>query len=351
MFFLKSSVLLSYLGILYPSGVITAPINTNFTVSADSTSSSSFSPDSIFHPPELWQFPDSALTFDNQTKLSQVKSDKKSYPALPGMIDMMISDQPRPATVNSQRDRQPVGAKNQMRKLSEISRQGTSRSRYPKSKPCLSKAKKKSGKSVPFGTAPRFKLAKDRMQELEAGYYGHRVELKCPFRKGCPKAKALWYKDGKELRGSDETETGGPQVLISRSGESLIINDNRDYNDGNYTCVVRNLFGSISHTIKVKSTPRVVAAGPVLYKNQPGNHSVEVGTNLTLLCQLAVIDPGSPFNIKWYKHYKVILHLALIHGFISLQVQICSILYNSTKENNFLKEYSIPLLLGEWFLH
>ena len=93
--------------------------------------------------------------------------------------------------------------------------------------------------------------------------------------------------------------------MISRSGESLIINDNRDYNDGNYTCVIRNIFGSINHTIKVKSTPRVVAAGPVLYKNQPGNHSVEVGSNLTLLCQLAVRDPGSPYNIKWFKHYQV----------------------------------------------
>ena len=304
MFCFKFSLLLSYFGILYPSSVVTAPMNTNYTVSDDSTSSSSISPDpSVFHPPELWQFPDSALKFESETKLSPAHSDSdeaSNPPSHPDMFDVMIGDQPRPATSNSRRDRQPKGAKNQMKKMSEIRR---SRSRYPKSKPCL----KKNGKSVAFGTPPRFKQAKDQMQVLEAGYYGHRVELKCPFRKGCPKAKALWYKDGKELKGSDEKETGGPQVLISRTGESVIINDNRDYNDGNYTCVVRNLFGSISHTIKVKSTPRVVAAAPELYKNQPGNHSVEVGANLTLLCQLTVTDPGSPFNIKWFKHYQVLL--------------------------------------------
>ena len=47
---------------------------------------------------------------------------------------------------------------------------------------------------------------------------------------------------------------------------------------------------------------------PQLYKDQPGNHSVVEGSDLTLSCQLTYRDPGSPYNIKWYKHYKVILH-------------------------------------------
>ena len=228
---------------------------------------------------------------DNETKESN--SDH------PDKLDVTLGDQSKPATTNFLGGRRG--------KLSEISR----RPRYPKSKPCLSKPKKKNGKSVPFGTPPRFKLAKDQMQTLETGYYGHRVELKCPFWKGCPRAKAVWYKDGTEVKENDAHEAGGPQVLISRSGESLIINDIRDYNDGNYTCVVRNLFGSINHTINVKSRSRVSAAGPVLHKNQPGNHSVEVGSNLTLQCQLAARDPGSPYNIKWYKHYQV-EHLLLL---------------------------------------
>ena len=331
MYFFKYSVLLSYLGILFPSGVATAP-STNYSDSRDSTSSisSSASPIPILHPHDLWQLPDYALvTIDNETnvvhtELSTAHSDKESHPDHPSMFDVMIGDQPRPASSNYPRERQIERARNKMKKLSESSRRGTQRSRYPKSKPCLSK--KRHGKSVPFGTPPRFKLAKDQMQALAAGYYGHRVELKCPFRKGCPKAKALWYKDGKELKQNDEKETGGPQVLINRNGDSLIINDNRDYNDGNYTCVVRNLYGSINHTIKVKSTPRVVAAGPVLYKNQPGNHSVEVGANLTLLCQLAVRDPGNPYNIKWYKHYQVLLRM--------LQLSLSELLVNVVVKEN-----------------
>ena len=101
------------------------------------------------------------------------------------------------------------------------------------------------------------------MQAYEAGYYGHRVELKCPFKKGCPKARALWYKDGREVkRGSLEGKVrrNPSRVFISKTGESLTIEDNRAEDDGEYTCVVRNLFGSIRHTIKVKSTSRVVAA-------------------------------------------------------------------------------------------
>ena len=207
MVFFKFSVLLSYLGILYPSGILTKhiPISTNNSDSSDSASS-----DPIFHQPELWQFPDYALiTFDNvtnvdQSELSKAQIDKDSKSGLPDMFDVMIGDQPRPASSSSPRDRQSEGARKKIKKLSETRRGLSSRSRYPKSKPCLSKQKKRSGKSVPFGTAPRFKQARDEMQALEVGYYGHRVELKCPFKKGCPKAKALWYKDGKELKGNEE---------------------------------------------------------------------------------------------------------------------------------------------------
>jgi len=178
--------------------------------------------------------------------------------------------------------------------------------RYPQSKDCESKQKNKKKKPTEFGTPPTFKLTKDKMQAFEAGYYGHRVELKCPFKKGCPRAKALWYKDGQEVkRGSQEVRRNPSRVFISRSGESLTIEDNRVEDDGEYTCVVRNLFGSISHTIKVKSTPRVLAASPTLYKSQPGNHTVLLGSNLTLLCQLTVRDPGAPSNIRWYRHYQV----------------------------------------------
>ena len=121
-------------------------------------------------------------------------------------------------------------------------------------------SRRKNASIIPFGTPPKFK--QDKMQAYEVGYYGHRVELKCPFKQGCPKSRAMWYKDGREVKRGNRRNSS--RVFISRSGKSLTIEDNRAEDDGEYTCVVRNLFGSIRHTIRVKSTSRVVAAR---YKN------------------------------------------------------------------------------------
>ena len=44
---------------------------------------------------------------------------------------------------------------------------------------------------------------------------------------------------------------------------------------------------------------------PKIHQDQPGNHTVLVGTNLTLQCQLTVEDESSPHYVGWYKHYQV----------------------------------------------
>ena len=46
---------------------------------------------------------------------------------------------------------------------------------------------------------------------------------------------------------------------------------------------------------------RVVVRGPTIYQNQPGNHTVRVGTNLTLLCQLTIRDVAMPDQIVWFR--------------------------------------------------
>ena len=78
-----------------------------------------------------------------------------------------------------------------------------------------------------------------------------------------------------------------------------MIEDNRPGDDGLYTCVVENSLGRVEHSVEVQSVARLVARPPELYRGQPGNHTVVVGSNITLLCQLTVIDPASPYNIHW----------------------------------------------------
>ena len=221
MIILKLSLLMSCA--VYPSSVAVDPISSPASTNSD--------PSQLFFVPEKWQFPDYEAPIKDQRN-QNFKFESNSNQ---NIIDVMHGDQPAP----------PDGHPGYQL-------------RYPQSQPCVTRKKIK--KSIPFGTLPSFKMAKERMQAFEVGYYGHRVELRCPFKKGCPKATALWYKDGIEVKRGNEEARRPSRVFISRGGESLTIEDNRVTDDGNYTCVIRNIFGSIQHTIKVKSTPRHVAA-------------------------------------------------------------------------------------------
>ena len=60
-----------------------------------------------------------------------------------------------------------------------------------------------------------------------------------------------------------------------------MIEDNRPGDDGLYTCVVENLLGRLEHSVEVQSVARLVARPPELYRGQPGNHTVVVGSNMT----------------------------------------------------------------------
>ena len=87
------------------------------------------------------------------------------------------------------------------------------------------------------------------MQQLAAGHLGHRIELFCPFHRGCPRAEVAWTKDGVRLveRGR---ESGLSTIRMARSG-GLGIEDIRKTDDGLYTCTVENMYGVIQHTIRV----------------------------------------------------------------------------------------------------
>jgi len=162
---------------------------------------------------------------------------------------------------------------------------------------------KKKNNAIVRSSPPSFRIPKNKMQKLAAGHLGHRMELFCPHRKGCPRANMRWTKDG-EIVTRRGRKSGLSIIRIKQNGE-LIIEDNRKEDDGNYTCIISNNLGTIHHSIMVKSVPRVVAMEPKILTNQPGNHTVMVGGNLTLLCQLTVEDEVSTHFVGWYKHYQV----------------------------------------------
>ena len=170
---------------------------------------------------------------------------------------------------------------------------------------CPSKSKKQP--TIPYGTKPEFKLTKKfkKLPLLVAGWLGHQILLECPHRKGCPRAEVAWFKDGSEVEASKSSYSGRSQIKISRKKDKLTIMDNRMEDDGVYTCNISNVFGSISHAVRVESVPRVVARPPELLPDQPGNQTVEVGGEVRLRCQVLVRDSTNPHSITWYKHFLV----------------------------------------------
>ena len=104
------------------------------------------------------------------------------------------------------------------------------------------------------------------MQQLVTGYLGHRIELSCPLHYGCPQAEVTWSRDGVEILERNR-ESGLSTIRMDRSG-GLVIEDNRQEDDGQYTCSVSNKYGTIHHTIRVQSV-----GGPTIHQDQPGNHT------------------------------------------------------------------------------
>jgi hypothetical protein len=114
-----------------------------------------------------------------------------------------------------------------------------------------------------------------------------------------------WSRAGQRVL--DRGAESGRSVVVLRHRKKkgineLIISDLRAEDEGVYTCTVSNSVGSVSHNITVRAERRVVAGPPEIQVNMPGNHSVTVGTNLTLQCRLTVPESSS---VRWYRHFQV----------------------------------------------
>uniref|UniRef100_A0A8C5I5W3 Fibroblast growth factor receptor 3 n=1 Tax=Gouania willdenowi TaxID=441366 RepID=A0A8C5I5W3_GOUWI len=142
---------------------------------------------------------------------------------------------------------------------------------------------------VPYWTRP------DRMdKKLLAVPAANTVKFRCAAA-GNPTPTIHWLKNGKEFKG--EQRMGGIKVRQwSLVMESAVPSDR-----GNYTCVVQNKHGSISHTYQLDVLERSPHR-PILQAGLPANQTVVVGSDVEFHCK--VYSDAQP-HIQWLKHIEV----------------------------------------------
>ncbi|XP_065215783.1 fibroblast growth factor receptor homolog 1-like isoform X2 [Planococcus citri] len=142
--------------------------------------------------------------------------------------------------------------------------------------------------SKPLGpSAPSFRK-KDDLHPTVAKPAGNSVELKCPAT-GNPTPNITWLKDG-----FPATRILG--VMKPRGKWSIIMEDSNTNDEGNYTCVVCNMYGCINHTFKVKIVERVFSK-PLLIQ-APQNMTIVVGEPSNFSCEF--FSDLHPY-IAWFK--------------------------------------------------
>jgi len=147
---------------------------------------------------------------------------------------------------------------------------------------------------------PRF-TDTNQLKFLSAKNQGSRHVLYCPYH-GCPQPNMTWVKDGDEIVRKRAGGYGKSEISINRRKYRIIINNNRKEDDGNYTCVISNEFGSINHTIEVKSIEVRYRQKPRI-KEELTNQTVLVGSNVTFNCEPDIEDNTDAINIHWYRNY------------------------------------------------
>ncbi|TWW72483.1 Fibroblast growth factor receptor 3 [Takifugu flavidus] len=188
---------------------------------------------------------------------------------------------------------------------------------------------------APYWTRP------DRMdKKLLAIPAANTVKFRCAA-SGNPTPTIHWLKNGKEFKGEQRmggiklsgthlapeadvgvnlaTATQGDEVTCMEQGSgvtdrsasrgvrvaapavSLVMESAVPSDRGNYTCVVQNKYGSISHTYQLDVLERSPHR-PILQAGLPANQTVEVGSNVEFHCK--VYSDAQP-HIQWLKHMEV----------------------------------------------
>ncbi|KAK1894572.1 Fibroblast growth factor receptor 3, partial [Dissostichus eleginoides] len=122
------------------------------------------------------------------------------------------------------------------------------------------------------------------------------VKFRCAA-SGDPQPTIHWLKNGKEFKG--EQRMGG--IKLRHQQWSLVMESAVPSDRGNYTCVVQNKYGAITHTYQLDVLERSPHR-PILQAGLPANQSVVVGSDVEFHCK--VYSDAQP-HIQWLKHIEV----------------------------------------------
>ncbi|XP_017320069.1 fibroblast growth factor receptor 3 isoform X4 [Ictalurus punctatus] len=144
---------------------------------------------------------------------------------------------------------------------------------------------------APYWTRP------DRMEKkLLAVPAANTVKFRCAAA-GNPTPTIHWLKNGKEFKG--EQRMGG--IKLRHLQWSLVMESAVPSDRGNYTCVVQNKYGTITHTYQLDVLERSPHR-PILQAGLPANQTVVVGSDVEFHCK--VYSDAQP-HIQWLKHTEV----------------------------------------------
>ncbi|KAM3600205.1 uncharacterized protein V6R79_019471 [Siganus canaliculatus] len=144
--------------------------------------------------------------------------------------------------------------------------------------------------------APQWVMPEKMEKQLHAVPASKMVRFRCQAL-GNPAPSLRWYKNGKEFR--KDQRIGGFKIrdhVGTLIMESVVPSDR-----GNYTCVVENEYGSLTHTYLLDVVERSPHR-PILQAGLPANQTAVVGSDVAFVCR--VFSDPQP-HIQWLKHITV----------------------------------------------
>ncbi|XP_064182452.1 fibroblast growth factor receptor 4-like isoform X1 [Anguilla rostrata] len=146
---------------------------------------------------------------------------------------------------------------------------------------------------VNFSRGPYWTHSQRMEKKLYAVPAGNTVKFRCPAA-GSPPPAIRWLRNGRDFRG--EHRIGG--IKLRQQHWSLVMESVVPSDRGNYTCVVENRHGMLTHSYILDVLERSPHR-PILQAGLPANTTVVVGTDVRLYCK--VYSDAQP-HIQWLKH-------------------------------------------------
>ncbi|GBL76499.1 Titin [Araneus ventricosus] len=117
---------------------------------------------------------------------------------------------------------------------------------------------------------------------------GDFVSVVCLVKSGTQPINLIWYRNGDDIKILNK----GISIENSPVISALILNSVSSDNDGNYTCVAKNNFGSDHHSalLKVRASPKWI--------EHPENVVAVIGDSINVKC---IASGSPPPNIQWRK--------------------------------------------------